>query len=85
MVGRPGTPVPPGGSVSNFVERGVPAGYTFGAMHDAFVDQVTNAGWPDLLVNIPSMPFVYGAAVLTEILRSLGILEQPRPESVPCK
>jgi RHS repeat-associated protein len=84
VVGRPGTLVPPDGSVSNLVERGVPAGYTFGEMHDAFVDRATNALLPDVLVNVPSMPFVYGAAVLTEILRSLGILQQPKPESVPC-
>ncbi len=76
-VGRPGTPVPPGGAVSEIIERYVPAGYTFGEMHDNYVGQASNAGMPELLINIPSMPRMYVAAVGVELMRSFGILEQP--------
>ncbi len=79
VVGRPGTPVPPGGAVSELIEQNVPAGYTFGEMHDSFVGAATNAGFPDLLVNIPSMIPGYLVAVTTELLRSVGILDQPVP------
>jgi RHS repeat-associated protein len=85
FVGRPGTLVEPGGAVSTLIEMRVPAGYTFGGMHDSFVDMATQAGVPDLLANVPSMPFVYVAAFFTEILRSLGIIDQPEPGSAPCK
>ena len=85
VVGRGGTPIEPGGSVSNLIETRVPAGYTFGQMHDSFVDSATKAGVPDLIANIPSMPVVFVAAVFTEILRSLGVVGQPKPESAQCK
>jgi RHS repeat-associated protein len=86
VVGRPGTPVPPRGTVSELIEQHVPAGYTFGELHDTFVDIATSAGLPDWLVNIPSMPSVYNIALTVEMLRSLGILEQPSlPEqATPC-
>ncbi|NJD87716.1 MAG: RHS repeat-associated core domain-containing protein [Betaproteobacteria bacterium] len=83
-VGRPGTPVPPGGPMSEFIEQWVPAGYTFGEMHDNFVDWATSQAMPDWLANIPSMPLMFGAAVFTEMLRSLGVIPQPTPP-VPCK
>ena len=76
-VGRPGTPVPPGGVVSEIIERYVPAGYTFGEMHDDYVRQALNSGMPELLINIPSMPRMYVAAVGVELMRSFRILEQP--------
>jgi len=79
VVGRDRTFVPPQGNISEFIEQNVPAGYTFGEMHDSFVGAATNAGIPDLLINIPSMIPAYGAAVATEILRSVGILDQPAP------
>jgi hypothetical protein len=66
------------------IEQYVPAGYTFGEMHDTFVDAATRAGIPDLLANIPSMIPMYGGAVVTEALRTLGILEQPTPPTL-CK
>lgn len=71
--------VVPGDSVSQFIENYVPAGRTFGEMHDAFVDMARNAGFPDELVNIPSMPSIYVDAVIVEILRSLEVLDQPAP------
>ena len=51
VVGRPDTPVPPGGPVSEFIEQYVPAGYTFGELHDSFVGAATSAGFPDWLVD----------------------------------
>ena len=86
VVGRPGTPVPPRGTVSELIEQDVPAGYTFGELHDTFVDIATSAGFPDWLVNIPSMSSVYNIALIVEMLRSLGILEQPSPpeQATPC-
>ncbi len=79
VVGRPGTPVPPGGTISEFVEQSVPAGYTFGQLHDAFVGVATEAGVPDSMINIPSMLPVFQVAQSVELLRSLGILDQPQP------
>ena len=77
VVGRPGTPIPPGGLVSEFIEKYVPAGYTFGETHDSVVDVATSAGIPDLLANIPSMIPVLGIAIGKEVLRTLGLLDQP--------
>jgi hypothetical protein len=56
-------------------------------MHDAFVDAATSAGFPDWLVNIPSMIPVYEAAKIVEVGRSLGFIEQPKPTAKPtsCK
>jgi hypothetical protein len=87
VVGRPNTPVPPGGPVSEFIEKYVPAGYTFGEVHDGFVDAATSAGFPDWLVNIPSMLSIYRVAQILEVLRSLGFLDQPKPTAIPtlCK
>ncbi len=87
VVGRPGTPVPPGGLVSEFIEKYVPAGYTFGETHDGFVDVATSVGIPDLLANIPSMIPMLGVAIGKEVLRTLGILDQPthREKLTPCK
>lgn len=84
VAGREGSLVQPGDTVSRFVEDGVPAGRTFAEMHDNLVDVATRNGIPDWLANIPTMPTVYGAAVGTEVLRSLGILPQPKPP-VQCK
>jgi len=87
FVGHPDTLVPPGGPVSEFIETYVPAGYTFGEMHDAFVGAAEIAGFPNWLVNIPSMLPMYRAAQIVEVLRSLGILDQPKPTAKPalCK
>ena len=88
QVGRERSIVPPApdGKVSNVIEQYVPAGYTFGNMHDGFVDWATGAGAPDWLVNIPSMPGMYGTAIITELLRSGGIINQPTPpEEMLCK
>jgi hypothetical protein len=65
----------------------VPAGYTFGETHDSFVDAATKAGIPDWLANIPSMGIMYDIALGKEVLRTLGILDQPTPQEglTPCK
>ncbi len=87
VIGRPDTPVPPRGTVSELIEQHVPAGYTFGEMHDTYVDIATTAGLPDWVVNIPSMSTVYNIALTVEMLRALGILEQPKPSEqvTPCQ
>ena len=80
VVGRDGSSlVWPGSPIGRVIENYVPAGRTFGDLHDSFVGAATNAGLPDLLVNIPSMIPVYGAAIATEVLRTVGILDQPVP------
>jgi len=83
VVGREKTPIPPGGTVSRIIEDNVPAGRTFGELHDSFVGAATNAGFPDWLVNIPSMGLMYQIAIEVEVLRSVGIIEQPTPPPQP--
>ena len=88
VVGREGIPFfEPGDLITQSVEDYVPAGRTFGELHDSFVGIATAAGLPDWLVNIPSMPTAYNAALTVEMLRSLGILEHPTPpeQTSPCK
>ena len=84
VVGRPGTIVSPGGPVGSFIENYVPAGRTFGEMHDNFVDAATAAGIPDWIANIPSMTLIYREAVIVEVMRTIGILPQPVPPN-QCK
>lgn len=72
VVGRDGNLfVPPGGTVSRFIEQCVPAGRTFGEIHDARVDELTSKGVPDWRANIPSMPGAYTDAVHKESLNSI--------------
>ena len=85
VVGRPRTPVPPGGWISRAIEDHVPAGRTFGEMHDSFVGAAAGAGIPDWLANIPSMIPMYEGAVVKELLRTLGILDQPTPPAQPAQ
>jgi RHS repeat-associated protein len=88
VVGREGSPlVAPGDPISRAIENYVPAGRTFGEMHDSFVDAATGAGIPDWLANIPSMITMYDLALIVELERTLGILDQPTPPAQPtqCK
>jgi RHS repeat-associated protein len=71
-VGRPGSIVEPGRGIGAFLDDYVPAGHVFGTSHDAFVGDMTARGFPDWLVNIPSMPFAYAAETLNQAARSLG-------------
>jgi len=89
-VGRNSSLVEAGGLVSRVIEKYVPAGRTFGEIHDAFVGAAIRAGVPDPLANIPSMIPMFGAAVVTEVLRTVGVLDQPTPpaqptQPTPCK
>jgi RHS repeat-associated protein len=87
-VGRVGSIVPPApkGQTSDFMERYIPAAYTFGDNHDRFVDWGTSKGAPDWLVNIPSMVPIYWYSVGQEALRSGGIIRQPpSPSEQICK
>jgi hypothetical protein len=58
--------VNPGGLISKAVEHCVPAGRTFGLLHDAEVDRLTALGVPDKDANIPTMWPMYKAAVQQE-------------------
>ena len=78
-VGRERTIVEPRGPVSEFIEKYVPAGYTFGELHDSFVDVATGVGIPDKVANKPSMMAMYVNSVVIEVMRTIGILDQPTP------
>jgi len=68
--------VPPGGIVSRAVEHCVPAGRTFGKIHDARVDELVSKGIPDWRANIPTMPGAYWDAVKQESFNSFMDLEK---------
>jgi RHS repeat-associated protein len=82
LVGREGSPVEPGGGISNFIERYVPAGRTLAEIHDPLVEALTLAGVPDLIANVPTMVPSYVAGIGLEILRSLGLQPQPKPPNM---
>jgi RHS repeat-associated protein len=80
VVGRMGNSfVAPGKGIGKFIDDYVPAGHTFGSLHDALVDMGLEAGLPDWLINIPTMPGVYVLAVGTEIDNSLYEIFQKEP------
>jgi RHS repeat-associated protein len=77
VVGREGNAfVPPGGVVSKAIEHCVPAGRTFGEIHDAKVDALRAEGVPDWKANIPTMPGAYLEAVKQEGGLSVQALEK---------
>lgn len=76
-MGRPGTPVPPGGLISKVIEHCVPAGRPFGQIHDERVDLLRRQGYPDLRANVPSMPGAYADAVRQEANNSLRPFIEP--------
>lgn len=82
IVGRQNTFIAPGGPISSFVERYVPAGRTLAEIHDPMVDTFTGLGVPDWLSNFPTMPSAYASAIGLEILRSLGFAKQPSPPNM---
>ncbi len=67
VVGRSGTIVPPGGTISHFIEHHVGSGYTFGQMHDSLVDKLEQCGIPDPLANIPTMIPTYLWAIGSDL------------------
>lgn len=54
--------VPPGSIISKTIEHCVPAGETFGQIHDAKVDEILSKNVPDWKANIPTMPEAYWQA-----------------------
>ncbi|MDD2478853.1 MAG: hypothetical protein PHS31_03080 [Victivallaceae bacterium] len=49
----------PDNMIMNFIENYMSGAHYFAIVHDSYVDQMTANGYPDLLVNIPSMPSAY--------------------------
>ena len=83
-VGRDGHPVvPPGGLISKGIEHCVPAGRTFGQIHDAKVDELRARGVPDWRANIPTMPGAYLQAVRQESFNSFQALERNLMNLIP--
>jgi hypothetical protein len=77
VVGREGNPlVSPGSPVSKFFEHCVPAGRTFGQIHDQRVDTLKKGGVPDWKANIPTMPGAYMDAVTQEDNRMWSKVER---------
>lgn len=85
VAGRKDSIVEPGKGLGKFIDDYVPAGHTFGSLHDPAVDAYLKAGYPDWLVNIPTMPSYYWEAVVNEtadiILKLFG--KKPRSDSCP--
>ncbi|WP_080753198.1 RHS repeat-associated core domain-containing protein [Janthinobacterium lividum] len=76
VVGRNGHPlVSPGNTISKYIEHCVPAGRTFGEIHDARVGELTSQGVPDWKANIPTMPGAYLDAVKKEGANSFRALD----------
>jgi len=69
-VGRKDTIIPEGQGAGAFLDDYWPGAHTLGVHHDAFVDYMTTSGFPDILINIPSMPIIYGLALTEEIIKS---------------
>jgi RHS repeat-associated protein len=59
--------VRPGEGIGKFIDDYIPAGHTFGTLHDRLVDIGQEVGLPDWLINIPTMPGMYVLAVGTEL------------------
>jgi len=56
----------PGQGIMKVLEDNFPFFHTFGKLHDNFVDMGAIAGLPDWLINIPTMPLMYGLAVFKD-------------------
>jgi hypothetical protein len=67
--------VPTGGIVSKAIEHCVPAGRTFGEVHDAKVYDLRLQGVPDWRAIIPTMPEAYWQAVKQEGGKSMQQLQ----------
>lgn len=71
--------VEPGKGIGKFIDDYVPAGHTFGMLHDSLVDIGHDAGLPDWLINIPTMPGMYFLAVGAELDNSVFKLVGKKP------
>lgn len=84
VVGRPGSLVEPGDRVSLYISDEIFAGHAFGLNYDGLVDKLTAAGFPDFLVNIPTMPISYFVTYLQEMsqgaFRQLSKVPQCEPK-----
>jgi hypothetical protein len=57
--------------IGSFIDDYVPAGHTFAAWHDPFVDYATKVlGVWDIVANVPSMPFIYPLAIMAETINT---------------
>lgn len=86
VVGRAGTIVSPGPGrgLGKTLEGKIPAMHTMGTLHDSIVDSATKKGLPDLLVNIPTMPFAYGQSVVMESTNSsVNVINRVLGTSMP--
>ena len=84
VVGRKDSIVEPGKGFGKFIDNYVPAGHTFGSLHDAGVNAYLNEGYPDWLVNIPTMPSYYWEALVNETADSIVKLLGKKPGSDSC-
>ena len=80
VVGRQGVPgFEPGGFISRVIEHLVPAGRTFGEIHDEFLGATTDMGLSDVAFNVPSMPGIYIYAFEVETARTVrGLVKSIR-------
>ena len=85
IVGRPDSDfVEPGVGVGRFIDDYVPAGHTLAELHDVAVDSYVKAGYPDWLVNIPTIPSYYVQAIAQEIADSILNLFGRKPRNYSC-
>ncbi|RFC35886.1 MAG: RHS repeat-associated core domain-containing protein [Candidatus Nitrotoga sp. SPKER] len=84
VVGRKDSIVEPGKGLGKFIDDYVPAGHTFGSLHDPAIDAYLKEGYPDWLVNIPTMPSYYWEAVVNETADSILKLFGKKPRSDSC-
>lgn len=83
VVGRRGSRlVAPGKGIGKFIDDYIPAGHTFGTIHDEVVDTLHHGGLPDLMINIPTMPIMYMLAIIAELDNSINKLKGKKPLSV---
>lgn len=73
VVGRKGEVVAPGRGIGKFLDDYMPASHTAGVKHDMLVERLVDMGFPDKLVNIPTMPGTYFQAVFEELVNSVSI------------
>jgi len=74
-LGRPGTPVPPGGIISRFLVKYIPGMYPFAKLHDRFVGYMEQQKYiPDIAYNIPSMAPTFVVAVFAEAVKTVSFI-----------
>jgi RHS repeat-associated protein len=60
LAGRYGVPfLEPDSAIMSALEDFVPGGHATAALHDELVGQMKAAGWPDYLVNLPTIPLAH--------------------------